>query len=373
MTFAVLLGRADLAAALLDAGIAPRGRDATDLLFAACADEPLRVPSVNFQEVKIPTAIGATPATAMRATMAALLSRHAIRDEVLPGGGDRVSGMLARRGLWDRALLLASGDRSGSRASRTQARGTLLAVAAEHGAAAPLAALLAALERQALLRLGRAADRPAARRNAARDACGLARTLCSHLLPLLARPPVVADAAPPRGERPHCVALVGATARRLRAAAGGAVVEPLPLLVDLPESDDDSSDDDSESDSESDGEEGPMVSPHPAALADILPALETLFPLPAASHDAACAAVAASLAEGAPLAWSPATHSACPPAFRAAMRAAACSLRASGLPPELLKAVVCRAAEAQLWPGSSLDAPGVHTLPPTSLAELERR
>ena len=44
-----------------------------------------------------------------------------------------------------------------------------------------------------------------------------------------------------------------------------------------------------------------MVSPHPAALADILPAFETLFPLPAAAHDAACAAVAASLAEGAPL------------------------------------------------------------------------
>jgi hypothetical protein len=272
VTFAVLLGRADLAAALLDAGVAPRGRDATDLLFAACADEPLRVPSVNFQEVKIPTAIGATPATAMRATMAALLSRHAIRDEVLPGGGERVSGVLARRGLWDRALLLASGDRSGSRASRTQARGTLLAVAAEHGAAAPLAALLAALERQALLRLGRAADRSAARRNAARDACGLARTLCTHLLPLLTRPPVVAGAAPPRGERPHCVALVGATARRLRAAACGAVVEPLPLLADLPESDDDSSDDDSESDD--DGEEGPTFSPHPAALADIMPALE---------------------------------------------------------------------------------------------------
>jgi hypothetical protein len=336
-----------LAAALLDAGVAPRGRDASDLLFAACADEPLRVPSVNS---KIPTAIGATPATAMRATMAALLSRHAIRDEVLSGGGERVSGMLSRRGLWDRALLLASGDRSGSRASRTQARGTLLAVAAEHGAPAPLAALLAALERQALLRLGRAADRSAARRNAARDACGLARTLCTHLLPLLTRPPVVAGAAPPRGERPHCVALVGATARRLRAAAGGVVVEPLALLADLPESDDDSSDDDSESDSESDGEEGPMGSPHPAALADILPAL---FPLPAASHDAACAAVAASLAEGAPLAWSPATHSACPPAFRAAMRAAACSLRAMGLPPELLEAVVCRAAEAQLWPGST--------------------
>jgi hypothetical protein len=49
----------------------------------------------------------------------------------------------------------------------------------------------------------------------------------------------------------------------LRAAAGGAVVEPLPLLADLPESDDDSSDDDSESDSESDSEEGPTVSPHP--------------------------------------------------------------------------------------------------------------
>jgi hypothetical protein len=159
----------------------------------------------------------------------------------------------------------------------------------------------------------------------------------------------------------------------LCAAAGGTVVEPLPLLADLPDSDDDSSDDDSESDSESDGEEGPTFSPRPAALADVMPALETLFPLPAASHDAACAAVAASLAEGAPLAWSPATHSACPPAFRAAMRAAACSLRAMGLPPGLLEAVVCRAAEAQLWPGSSLDAPGVHTLPPTSLAELERR
>ena len=354
-----------MVAALLDTGVAPRGCDATDLLFAACGDEPLRVPSVN---LKIPAAIGVSPATAMRATMAALLSRHAIRDEVLSGSGARVSGMLARRGLWDRAMLLASGDRSGSRASRTQARGTLLAVAAEHGAAAPLAALLAALERKALLRLHRAPGLSAARRNAARDACGLARTLCTHLLPLLTRPPVVAGAAPPRGERPHCVALVGATARRLRAAAGGAVVEPLPLLADLPESDDDSSDDDSESD-----EEGPTVSPHPAALADILPTLETLFPLPAAAHDAACAAVAASLAEGVPLVWSPATHSACPPAFRDAMRAAACALRAMGLPPELLEAVVRRAAEAQLWPGSSLDAPGVHTLQPTSLAELEHR
>jgi hypothetical protein len=53
-------------------------------------------------------------------------------------------------------------------------------------------------------------------------------------------------------------------------------------------------------------------------------------------------------------------------------RAAACSLRAAGLPPDLLEAV-CGAAEAQLWPGSSHDAHGVHTLPPTSLAELERR
>ena len=52
VTYAVLLGRADLAAALLDAGVAPRGYTATDLLFAACADEPLRVPSVN---LKIPT------------------------------------------------------------------------------------------------------------------------------------------------------------------------------------------------------------------------------------------------------------------------------------------------------------------------------
>jgi hypothetical protein len=52
-------------------------------------------------------------------------------------------------------------------------------------------------------------------------------------------------------------------------------------------------------------------------------------------------------------------------------RAAACSLRAAGLPPDLLEAV-CGAAEAQLWPGSSHDAHGVHTLPPTSLAELER-
>jgi hypothetical protein len=34
---------------------------------------------------------------------------------------------------------------------------------------------------------------------------------------------------------------------------------------------------------------------------------------------------------------------------------------------------VRRAAEAQLWPGSSHDDPGAHTLPPTSLAELERR
>ena len=63
-------------------------------------------------------------------------------------------------------------------------------------------------------------------------------------------------------------------------------------------------------------------------------------------------------------------HAACPPAFRAAMRAAACSLRTAGLPPELLQVVVCHAAEAQLWPGSSR---GVHTPPPTSLAELERR
>ena len=40
---------------------------------------------------------------------------------------------------------------------------------------------------------------------------------------------------------------------------------------------------------------------HAAALADILPAFETLFPLPAAAHGAACAAVAASLASvGAP-------------------------------------------------------------------------
>ena len=131
---------------------------------------------------------------------------------------------------------------------------------------------------------------------------------------LLTRPPVVAGAAPPRGERPHCVALVGATARRLRAAAGGVVVEPLPLLADLPDLDDDSSDDDSESDDDDDdpppdGEEGPTASPRPAAaLADILPGHETLFPVPAAAHDAGCAAVAALLAEGAPLAWSPAAH-----------------------------------------------------------------
>ena len=368
----MLLGRADLVAALLAAGVAPRGRAATMLLLAACCDEPLRAPSVNFQEGKSPVAIDASPATAMRDTMAALLSRRAIRDEVLPGGGVRASGMLARRGLWDRALLLASGDRSGSHVSRTQARGTLLAVAAEHGAAAPLAALLGALERRALLKLQGAQS--ASRRNAAaRDACGLARTLCTHLLPLLTRPPHLAGTAPPRGERPHCVALVGATARRLRVAAAGADVEPLPPLVDLTELDSDSESDEDEDDPVPEGKEGPTASLHrAAALADILPRVETLFPAPAAAHDS-CAAVAALLAEGAPLVWSPTTHAACPPAFRAAMRAAACSLHAVGLPPELLQAVVRHAAGSELWPGSSWDVPGVHTLLPTSLAELERR
>ena len=366
--FAVRLGRADLVAALLDAGVAPCGRAATMLLFVACADEPLRAPAVNFQEANGPVAFDAS----MRATMAALLARRAIRDEVLPGGGLRASGMLARRGLWDRALLLASGDRSGSHVSRTQARGTLLAVAAEHGAATPLAALLAALERGALLKL-RGAQSASRRNAAARNACGLARTLCTHLLPLLTRPPQLAGTAPPRGERPHCVALVGATARRLRAAAGGAAVELLPPLTDLPDSDDDSSDTESDSESDEDnGEVGPRRAlPQPAAaLADILPGLEALFPAPAAAHDAGCAAVVASLAEGAPLVWSAAAHAACPVAFRAAMRAAACSLHAVGLPPELLQAVVRHAAEAQLWPGSSS---GHHTPPPASLAELERR
>ena len=309
----------------------------------------------------------------MRATMAALLSRGAVRDEVLPGSGMRVSAALAHRGQWDGALLLASGDRSGSHVSRTQARGTLLAVAAEHGAAAPLAALLAALERRALLKLYRA--RSGGRRNAAaRDACGLARTLCTHLLRLLTRPPAVAGVAPPPGERPHCIALVGATARRLRAAAGGSAAEPPPPLADLPESSDSSESDDDDSDD--DGEEGSTASPSPAALADIVPTPEVLFPAPAAAHDAACAAVAASLAEGVPLVWSSSTHSACPPAFRAAIRTAACALRAVGLPSELLEPVVGRAAEAQLWPELHWEAPGVahfiHTPPPTSLAELER-
>ena len=252
-------------------------------------------------------------------------------------------------------------------------------MAAERGAAAPLAALLAALERKALLRLHSA--RSASRLSAAkRDAQGLARTLCAHLLPLLTRPQTNA----PCGEeqRPHCMALLGATARRLRAAAAGDAVDPPPPMAELAdeeeeeESDSDGDDDDdASSDTDDDDEEGDDGDA--MALHDVLPSHEALFPAPAAPHDAACAAVAASLADGVPLQWSRESHAACPAAFREAARAAACALQAAGMPPELLDVVVGRAAEAQLWSGVSWEAPGVArfitTPPPTRLAQLERR
>jgi hypothetical protein len=248
-------------------------------------------------------------------------------------------------------------------------------VAAERGAAAPLAALLAALERKALLRLHSA--RSASRLSAAkRDAQGLARTLCAHLLPLLTRPQTNA----PCGEeqRPHCMALLGATARRLRAAAAGDALDPPPPMAELAEeeeeeeeSDSGSDSDDEDASSDEDGDGDAM------ALHDVLPSHEALFPAPAAPHDAACAAVAASLADGVPLQWSRESHAACPAAFREAARAAACALQAAGMPPELLEGVVGRAAEAQLWSGVSWEAPGVArfitTPPPTRLAQLERR
>ena len=102
-----------------------------------------------------------------------------------------------------------------------------------------------------------------------------------------------------------------------------------------------------------------------------------LFPAPAAAHGAQCAAVAASLAAGVPFTWSRAGDAACPPAFRATARGAACALRAAGLPSELLEAVVARAAEQQLWLGLRWVAPGtarfIHTPPPAALTQLECR
>ena len=369
---AVLLGRPRVAAALLDTGAMPRGHGAAVLLVLACADAPLRVPVGACRDAKGPDASGAS---AMRAVMAVLLSRRAIRDEMLPGGGGRVSATLARRGLWDRALLLSS-DACVTRTAATQARATLLAVAAERGDAAPLAALLAALERRTLARL-RGARSARRRLSAAYDARGLARTLCTYLLPMCTRPP--RTSACDGGERAHCMALVGASARRLRCAADGGAIELPPPLADLPEADDDD-DVDMESDSDDDDEQDDALAEGPAdpvALRDILPRPDALFPAPAAAHDAACAAVVASLADGAPLTWSRGAHAACPPALRASVRAAACALHAVGLPPELLEAVVARAAEATLWPGLRWEAPGearyIHTPPPTSLAQLERR
>ena len=373
---AVLYGRPELVAALLDAGALPRGHASMPLLYAACAEVPLARPGGD------PNSQKRTGAAAMRAAMHVLLSRRAIRDEAMPTAtsgvrGARLSAVLARRGIWDRALLLASHG-SGTEARRAQARATLLAVAAERGAAAPLAALLAALERKALLRLrsARSASRLAA---AKRDARGLARTLCAHLLPLLTRP----QAGPVRDEqRPHCFALLGATARRLRAAASGEAVEaPLPMteLVDEEEEEEESdsdSDDDASSDMDDDDEDA-TGDGDAMALHDVLPGREALFPAPAAPHDAACAAVATSLADGVPLQWSRMTHGACPAAFREAMRATACALQAKGMPPELLEAVVGRAAEAQLWPCVRWEAPGVArfitTPSPTRLEQLERR
>ena len=379
---AVLYGRPDLAAALLDAGALPHGHTSMCLLYAACAEVPLTRPGGDPNSQKLS---GVSGAAAMRAAMHVLLSRRAIRDEAMPcangARGARLSAVLARRGIWDRALLLASRGNN-TEARRAQARATLLAVAAERGAAAPLAALLAALERKALLRLTSA--RSASRLSAAkRDAQGLARTLCAHLLPLLTRPQTNA----PCGEeqRPHCMALLGATARRLRAAAAGDAVDPPPPMAELAEEEEeeeeesdsgsDSDDEDASSDMDADDEEGDDGDA--MALHDVLPSHEALFPAPAAPHDAACAAVAASLADGVPLQWSVETHGACPAAFREAARAAACALQAAGMPAELLEGVIGRAAEAQLWPGVSWEAPGVArfitTPPPTRLAQLERR
>jgi hypothetical protein len=374
---AVLYGRPDLAAALLDAGALPHGHTSMCLLYAACAEVPLTRPGGDPNSQKLS---GVSGAAAMRAAMHVLLSRRAIRDEAMPcangARGARLSAVLARRGIWDRALLLASRGNN-TEARRAQARATLLAVAAERGAAAPLAALLAALERKALLRLTSA--RSASKRAAAkRDAQGLARTLCAHLLPLLTRPQTNA----PCGEeqRPHCTAVLGATARRLRAAAAGDAVDPPPPMAELAEeeeeeeeeSDSGSDSDDEDASSDEEGDDGDAM-----ALHDVLPSHEALFPAPAAPHDAACAAVAASLADGVPLQWSVETHGACPAAFREAARAAACALQAAGMPPELLEVVVGRAAEAQLWSGVSWEAPGVArfitTPPPTRLAQLERR
>ena len=372
MARAVLLGRPRVAAALLDTGALPRGHGAAVLLVLACADAPLRLP-VGACEAEDANSLSG--ASAMRAVMAVLLSRRAIRDEVLPGTGGRVSATLARRGLWDRALLLSSDARLG-RTAATQSRATLLAVAAERGDAAALAVLVAALERRALERL-RSARSARCRHSAAYDACGLARTLCAHLLPMCTRPPAASACA--GGERAHCVALIGASARRLRCAAAGGAFDLPPPLTDLPDADDDDAVGmDSDSDDDQMEAEGPTADiDEPEALCDIMPSPGALFSAPPAAHDDACAAVVASLSTGAPLTWSRAAHRACPPAFRATVRAAACALHAVGLPPELLEAVVARAAQATLWPGLRWAAPGaaryVHTPPPTSLAQLERR
>jgi hypothetical protein len=367
---ASLHGRVDVLTVLLDAGVRLQPIPELDYLphdeqllcFAALAPLPLWARPASAQR---PTSEPAAVVAALRGVCAALLARDGVTDARMHLGvlgvpeGVRLSSLTARRGFWDRAVLIAWRGNSGA-AARNEARLAVLALAVSLAALAPAAVLLAHASRWCLT--SHSARRRRRRASLLISATRTLQEVCTR--------PRVPHA--PHAERPHLLALLLHTA--VGVAAGAAADDGLRALrlaaaaPPLQDFRDDLSDadeaygllDGSDSDSE---EELPP------------PTAATLFPGAAMPHDAACASVLRNFAASVPLRWSPAAHRAYPEAFRRAARATALSLARRELPAALRECIVARLAELAVWPdllwGAAAGAARyIHTPPPASLAAL---